>query len=127
MATPMQPERYLYRHIWPIADDDRPLSALRVEASAALGPILAQRGVRPTAQPRFTVADDRLVCEVPVLRVHGDEPATGVDEAAVLRLVQVGWTDRHIADELGYDNHTVARVRREAGWEPNGDQIGAAA
>lgn len=128
MGTPSQPEstRFVYRHIWPIVDDSRPLSALRVEASAALGPILGRLGVRPTAQPRFLVAEDRLVCEVSVLRVNGDEPENDVDELAVVRLVQVGWTDRHIGAELGYEHTKVGRIRREAGYEPNGQRIGAA-
>jgi hypothetical protein len=75
------PDRaYVYRHIWPIVDEDRPLSSLRVEASAALGPILGRLGVRPTAQPRYLVSDDRLVCEVPVLRLDGDEPDPRTEE-----------------------------------------------
>lgn len=117
---------FTYTHIWPILDDSRPLSALRVEASAALSPILSRLGVRPTAQPRYLVTDDRLVCEVPVLQV-GDQPGRSVDEVSVLRLVQVGWSDRHIGAELGYDHKTVGRIRGEAGYEPNGQQIGAAA
>jgi hypothetical protein len=117
----------VYRHIWPIINDDRPISALKVEASTVLGPILARLGVRPTAQPRFVVADDRLVCEVPVLHVNGDQKATRVDHAAVLNLVQVGWSDRHIAAEVGCAPSTVGDIRRAAGYEPNGQQIGAAA
>ena len=128
VSSLQQPDRhYVYRHIWPILDEDRPLSSLRVEASAALGPILGRLGVRPTAQPRYLVSDDRLVCEVPVLRLDGDEPQPRTDETAVLRLVQVGWSDRHIGAELGYDHTTVGRIRRDAGYEPNGQQIGAAA
>jgi AraC-like DNA-binding protein len=103
-----------YLHVWEIADDTLPLSALRSEAELALRVLLPRHGVRPTARPRFTVAGNRLVCEVPVLRVDGDQPATGVDRDAVLRLLGVGWSDRQVARELGCSPTTVGRIRREA-------------
>lgn len=126
MGTPSPHDReYIYRHIWPILDDSRPISALKVEASAAIGPILGRIGVRPVGQPRYTVADDRLVCEVPVLRLDGDEPERKVDKVAVLRLLRVGWTDRHIAAELNYNPRQVWEIRQEAGLPPVGQQIGS--
>lgn len=64
---------FVYRRIWEIVDQDRPTSALTAEASADLSTALGLLGVRPTRQPRWMVVEDRLVCEVPVLRLDGDE------------------------------------------------------
>lgn len=64
---------FMYRRIWEIVDQDRPTSALTAEASADLSTALGLLGVRPTRQPRWMVVEDRLVCEVPVLRLDGDE------------------------------------------------------
>lgn len=114
---------YMYRHVWPILDEDRPVSALKVEATAALDPILSGIKAKPTGQPSWTVAGDRLVCEIlvelaPEATGHAT-PSDGVDHDAVLRLVQVGWSDKHIAEELGCAASTASRIRHAAGYPPS--------
>lgn len=129
-----EPRRYLYRHIWPIEDLDRPISALRVEATAALEGILTGIKATQVDEPRWSVAGDRLLCEVPVKLAQdatGDATPSGeLDEAAVLRLVRLRWTDTRIASELGIPRWVVARIRREAGYPPvakfGGDRKAAA-
>lgn len=118
-------ETYLYRHIWPIVDQDVPMSALTAEASRELGPLLGQLGARPTARPRWVVVEDRLVCEVPVLRLDGEPESApdgeGVDPEAVLALVREGKPDGHIAAVLGYPRSAVERIREEGWREPAGE------
>lgn len=121
MSEPSPRDReFTYTHIWPIVDDSLPASALKVEAARVLGPTLGLLGVRPTRRPRFTVADDRLVAEVPVLRLDGDEPVD-TDGAAVLRALAAGKEDGHIAGELGVPRSFVEEIRtrvEEAAGEP---------
>jgi len=104
-------EHLVYRHIWEIVDDTLPLSALRLEANRELGALLNQRGVVATDRPRYTVAEDRLVVEVPVDRVAPD-----VDEEAVLRRLHAGKHPGHIAAELGLPRSVVEAI--EAADQP---------
>lgn len=124
MGTPSPHDReYVYRHIWPITDDTLPASVLTVQAAAELGSTLGRLGVRPTRRPRFTVADDRLVAEVPVLRLDGDEPAADADEDEVLQALAAGQDVGHIAAELGVPRSAVEEIRarcEEAAGRPAG-------
>lgn len=95
----------VYRHIWEIVDDTLPLSALRLEANRELGALLSRRGVVATDRPRYTVAEDRLVVEVPVDRVAPD-----VDEEAVLLRLRAGRHPGHVAAELGLPRSVVEAI-----------------
>lgn len=104
----------VYRHIWEIVDDTLPLSALRLEANRQLGALLSRRGVVATDRPRYTVAEDRLVVEVPVDRVAPD--VDEVDEEAVLLRLRAGRHPGHVAAELGLPRSVVEAI--EAADQP---------
>ena len=107
---PSQPEQLVYRHIWRIADDTRPLSALRAEAAAAVDVLAALAGARLTGQPTITVAGDRLVLEAPAVRLPADHRPDV--ESAVTRLVWVRWPDWQIGDALGLPVGRVREIRQ---------------
>ena len=116
MTAPNSAREFVYLHVWPILDDDLPLSVLKAQAAAELGPELGLRGVRPVREPQIAVYDDRLVATVPVLRLGDDEPADA-EEADVLRMLQAGHPVGHVAAELGVPRAWVEQIqqRLEAG------------
>ncbi len=103
----MRPRRYVYRHIWPIRDLDRPLSALRVEAAAVLDALAASAGARIVGEPVWVVAGDRLVVEAPARPAAPGEARWQIDQA-IVRLVCLGWTEAEVADVLGLPVDEVA-------------------
>lgn len=108
----MAERQYVYRHIWPIVDDDRPLSALRAEAVAALDAFAARAGARLTGEPAWTVAGDRLMVEVQAEPAEGEQDQ--LDRAAAVRLMELGWSDEQVAEEFGWGIKPVAKLRRDA-------------
>lgn len=102
----------IYQHIWPIVDDERTLSMLTAEASAALDVHVRRAGARITGQPTWRVAGDRLVCQVPAEPAEAENDPDG-DAVAVMRLSQLGWSDDQIGDEFGWDADQVAALRTQ--------------
>lgn len=56
---------YAYRAIWEITDPDRPRAALIADACAHLDTMASQDGAQLVGTPQWTIAGDRLVCDVP--------------------------------------------------------------
>jgi len=96
----MRPRRYVYRHIFPITDPDRPISALRVEAAAVLDALAALSGARLVGEPVWVVAGDRLVVDAPA-RPAGEGEVGALVQQAVERLWRRGYTAAEIGDLLG--------------------------
>lgn len=104
----MRRERgYRYRHIWPITDPERPISALRAEAAGVLDALAAVAGARLTGEPVWVVAGDRLVVEAPARPAAPGEARWQIDQA-IARLVCQGWTEAEVADVLGLPVDEVA-------------------
>ena len=104
----MRRSQHVYRHIWRVADDSRPLSALRAEAVAAVDVLAALAGARLTGEPTVALAGDRLVLEAPAVADMSVVPDV---KAAVRRLVWLGWPDGQIADALGLPLGEVVGLR----------------
>lgn len=104
---------HTYRAMWPITDPDRTIQSLIAEACAGLDVMARTDGARITGQPVWTVAGDRLVCEVPAEPLP-DEPVdtSGMADrdTVVLRLAGLHWTDRQIAATTGVPRSTVRDI-----------------
>lgn len=104
---------YVYRAVWPILDVDRTRGALIAEASAALDSMATADGARITGRPVWTVAGERLVCEVPAVPLP-DEAVDTSDlagrDVVVLRLAGLHWSDRQIAATTGVPRSTVRNI-----------------
>lgn len=105
---------YTYRAIWEIGDTERPLSALKAEACAALDLMAANDGARITGDPVWTVADRRLVCDAPAVPLahmeETDRARRARVEGEVLRLAGLRWSVRQIASTTGTPVTTVQRI-----------------
>ena len=104
---------YTYAAMWEIGDTDRTRSALIAEASAALDAMARTDGARITGQPVWTVAGERLVCEVPAVPLPDEDVDTSdlADrDTVVLRLAGLRWTDRQIAATTGGPRPTVRAI-----------------
>ncbi|TBL44274.1 hypothetical protein EYA84_02190 [Verrucosispora sp. SN26_14.1] len=104
---------HLYRAVWPILDDSRPRSALVTEASAGLDTMARLDGARLTGTPTWTVAGNRLVCEVPAVPLTDEQVDTSdlADrDAVVLRLASLNWSLRQIAATTGVPHSTVRDI-----------------
>ncbi|MGW9196076.1 hypothetical protein [Micromonospora chersina] len=112
---------YIYRAVWPILDPDRTRSSLIAEACAGLDAMARTDGARIVGQPVWTVAGERLVCEVaaePLDDVEVDTSDLAERDTVVLRLAGLRWSHRQIAATTGVPASTVrdiiARHRAEA-------------
>lgn len=104
---------YTYRAIWPIADPDRTRSSLIAEACAGLDAMARTDGARIVGTPEWTVAGERLVCEVPAEQLPDDQVDTeGLADRAtvVLRLAGLHWSDRQISATTGVPRSTVRDI-----------------
>ncbi|MGC4769227.1 hypothetical protein ACLQ25_09630 [Micromonospora sp. DT44] len=105
---------YTYRAIWEIGVAERPLSALKAEACAALDLMAANDGARITGDPVWTVADRRLVCDAPAVPLAHMEETAGARRARlegdVLRLAGLRWSVRQIASTTGTPASTVQSI-----------------
>lgn len=106
---------HTYRAIFEIGDTERPISALIAEACGALDVMAANDGARITGQPVWTVAGERLVCEVaaePLPEQTADTPAEAraKRDADLLRLAGLRWSLGQIAAVTGVPATTVRSV-----------------
>lgn len=105
---------YTYRAMWPILDQDRPVSALIAEAAAALDAQAATDGARILGTTVWTVAGQRLVCEAPAEPLDGDmspeERAT-----VVMRLAGLHWSYRQIEAATGVPASTARDIVQRHG------------
>lgn len=113
------PETYVYRHIWRIADDNRPLSALRTEAAAVVDVLAALAGAKLVGDSTLTVAGDRMVLEAAAVPLPPD--AHPELASVVVRLVWVGWPDTQIAEALDLPLAEVVAVRESRGLPAVGE------
>lgn len=111
---------FVYLHVFPIADQERPLSALRAEACMDLDALAAEEAnAKITGDPVWAVAGDRLVCWAPARPLDDDEPRAALPGvrtpsqtiAQIRRLSHLGVNE--IAYRLGVARATV-RLYREA-------------
>ncbi|MEW2474636.1 hypothetical protein AB0875_12675 [Micromonospora gifhornensis] len=104
---------HTYRAVWPIVDIDRPRSALIAEASAGLDTMARLDGAHLTGIPVWTIAGNRLICEVPAVPLT-DEQLDTTDladrDAVVVRLAGLHWSLRQIAATTGVPHSTVRDI-----------------
>lgn len=111
-----------YIHIFPIADLDRPISALIAEACMDLDAMAADAGARIVGDPKWTVSGERLICRAPARELSLDEPrpipsggrTPAQTIAEIRRLLEHGLGVNAVAYRLGVAAATVRLYRQEA-------------
>ena len=86
-------------------------------ATRQTGP-LATIKTGPLRRRRGDVSDRRL--SFPAMTAGEERMETPGDVAVMLRLAELGWGSKRIADELGCSRTTVKRYLRQGGWASSG-------
>jgi hypothetical protein len=117
---------YLFTARWPILDEDRTLSQLRVEASELIDNLAADHGARITGNITWTLNGNgtELHATAPAIRRRtGAGRATNGQVSGQADLIRDlatihHWTDRRIAERIGCSESAVAWVRRRRNIPP---------
>jgi len=120
---------YIYVHVWPILDKERPFRALVAEACRDLDVMAQLAGARIAGEPVWTVSDDfHLVCRAPARPLDPDEgvedrietpdvtvapPRIAIEKVEQIRaLARRGHSINAIAAAVGVRWKTAARYAR---------------
>lgn len=110
---------WTYVAIWPIQNQDLPISTLTAQACLEVDGMAEAAGAKIIGDPKWTVTDRRLVCRAPARPLRDDERLvftragriTNEAVLEILRLIGAGLADSAVARRVGVDRKTVARYR----------------
>jgi len=111
---------FLFRASWPILDDSRTPSMLRVEACREVDRLAEEAGCRITGDLVWKVIEGHLIAQGPATPLAPQlDPKprnyVAMRAAQIERLAGLHWTDSRIAAALGCSESAVAKVRYRNG------------
>lgn len=116
---------YLFTARWPILDDIRTLSQLRVEAAAQVDAVAANAGARIVGDIAWSISADGhslvAVADARPLPSRTGRARHGLVESQIDRIrdrAQAGCTDRQIAALIGCTSSAVSKARIRHGIPP---------
>jgi hypothetical protein len=114
---------WMFRASWPILDDSRTPSMLRVEACREVDRLAEEAGCRITGDLVWTVIEGHLIAQGPATPLapqldRRPRNYVAMHAAQIERLAGLHWTDSRIAAALGCSESAVAKVRYRNGIPP---------